>query len=59
FTILARVRQGVATARGLVIKQDIVGPQSRKRNRGPQWLNRKLKLPVMSVETSDITRGSV
>ncbi|GJX06217.1 hypothetical protein Tco_0194149 [Tanacetum coccineum] len=42
--------ENVAIASGLVIKLEIVGPQSRERNRGPQWQNRKLKLPVMSVE---------
>ncbi|GJX76978.1 hypothetical protein Tco_0323789 [Tanacetum coccineum] len=50
FTTLACVRQNVAIASGLVIKLEIAGPQSRERNRGPQWQTRKLKLPVMSVE---------
>ncbi|GKA64417.1 hypothetical protein Tco_0764023 [Tanacetum coccineum] len=36
FTTLARVWQNVANASGWVIKQEIVGPQSREQNRGPQ-----------------------
>ncbi|GJR57144.1 hypothetical protein Tco_1499306 [Tanacetum coccineum] len=31
-------------------QQVIIGPQSQKQNRDPQWQNRKLKLSVMSVE---------
>ncbi|GJU11427.1 hypothetical protein Tco_1133823 [Tanacetum coccineum] len=50
FNTLVRERQNVAIASGLVIKLEIVGPQSRERSRVPQWQNRKLKLPVMSVE---------
>ncbi|GKE08741.1 hypothetical protein Tco_1412292 [Tanacetum coccineum] len=42
--------ENVAIASGLVIKLEIVGPQSRERNRGPQWQNRRPKLPVMSVK---------
>ncbi|GKF12423.1 hypothetical protein Tco_0050349 [Tanacetum coccineum] len=49
-TTLARVQQNVAIANGLVIKLDIVRPQSSKQNKFPQWQNRKLKLHVMSVE---------
>ncbi|GJR10239.1 hypothetical protein Tco_0792891 [Tanacetum coccineum] len=57
FTTLARVRQNVAIANGWVIKQEIVGPQSRERNKGPQWQNKRLKLPVMSVELGHYKNG--
>ncbi|GJT72576.1 hypothetical protein Tco_1031862 [Tanacetum coccineum] len=56
FNTLVRERQNVAIASGLVIKLEIVGPRSRERSKGPQWQNRKLKLPVMSVEGKNITR---
>ncbi|GKA03334.1 hypothetical protein Tco_0676115 [Tanacetum coccineum] len=55
-TTPAHVRQNVEIESRLVIKLEIVGPQSRERSRGPQWKNRKLKLLVMSVEGWDITR---
>ncbi|GKB77983.1 hypothetical protein Tco_0944878 [Tanacetum coccineum] len=35
FITLARVQQNVAIANGLVIKLEIVGPQSSKQNKGP------------------------
>nr|GEX15595.1 hypothetical protein [Tanacetum cinerariifolium] len=49
-TTLARVQQNVEISNGLVIKLDIVGPQSIEQNKSPQWQNRKLKLHVMSVK---------
>ncbi|GJY31128.1 hypothetical protein Tco_0414623 [Tanacetum coccineum] len=42
--------ENVAIASGLVIKLEIVGPQSREQSRGAQWQNRKPKLPIVSVE---------